>query len=180
MLLIVVICAFMSDCFAQNSKPIEFSEVVDVNGVSANELKSRCLNWFAVAFNNSDKVLVPSSDDQLIAKPLIDYKPSVVAWNARINGPIKYTLQVQFKDNKFRYILSDFIHEGNPLAAGGSLDFGLITNDAEYSLPIKGATKAWKDKVWNDIKFQIDQSILPLIENLKHEMVTVSKKNDNW
>lgn len=180
LLLIIVLIVFYTIGFAQESKPIEFTGVIDVEGVSASELKSRCLNWIAIAFNDSKSIIVPSSDDQLIAKPLISYSPSVLTWSERTKGTIKYTLHLQFKDNKFRYILSDFIHEGNSFASSGSIDFGLITTDFEYTRPISGSTKGWKNKVWNDIKAQIDQSILPLVESLKKGMLKENKGNDNW
>lgn len=178
LLLIILILPLLS--FAQENTPIKFTGVVDVKGTSANELKSRCLNWFAINFNDSKSILVPSSDDQLIAKPLISYVSTVFTWSERTKGTVKYTLQIQFKENKYRYIITDFIHEGNSFAQGGSIDFGMITNDVECDRPIQMSTKNWKNKVWNDIKVQIDQSILPLVESLKVSMLKENKATDNW
>ena len=63
----------------------------------------------------------------------------------------------------------------------GGLSFGIITNDDTSPIRHKGQFKKWNNKVWIDIKNQINDSTKPLIEDLKTKMVQKSEiQNDDW
>ena len=179
--ILLLFAFFTINLIAQENSALQYAGVINVDSVGAIELRSRCINWFAVAFNNSDKVLRTSSEDQLIAKPVIAYIPSMLSDSEPIKGLINYTLTIQFKENKFRYTLSDFFHEGNPHATLGPVNFGLLTTDTECPVKTKMlTTQKWRNKVWIDMKDQVDKSVLPLIENLKTALQKKQTKQDAW
>jgi hypothetical protein len=144
---------------AQEPEPLKFSEVIQIEGASSKNLHDRCLDWFAQAYNNSDEVLKSSSPDKLIAKPLIRYNPRIFSGSEQTKGTIDYTIMVQFKDGRYRYSVYDFYHEGNPRASFGAASIGLITTAAECPAEVKFSTRKYKNKVWTDIKTQIDENI---------------------
>lgn len=171
-LLITVSCIVFSQ-----EKQLEYTAVVPVINTTEKEFHDRCLDWFSRSLNNSDKVLIQSTDDKIIAKPLLIYYPNFVSGSDPVKGTITYTFEVDFNDGKFTYIINNFVHHGNQFAVYHTIDFGLITT-AQKS-PLKFPNQLLSERAWNDIKSQIADHIMPLIANLKTEMTKVPPKKDD-
>lgn len=155
-------------------KQVEYTAVVPVISTTAKELHDRCIDWFSRSLNNSDKVLIQSADDKIIAKPFLIYYPNIAYGSDPVKGTITYTFEVDFEDGKFTYIINNFDHHGNPFAVYHTVDFGLITT--AHKSPLKFPNQLWSERVWNDIKSHIAKQIMPLIANLKTEMAKAPEK----
>lgn len=161
---------------------LEYSEVIQVDSASQNELYNRAKIWFATNYNSAVDVLQMDNKDegQIIGKAVIKYEPTVFQGSEQTKGSIKYTIKIYLKDGRYKYEISDFIHDpvGNQYGAKTSL--GLITTDEEYPNP-KPMARNWNNKVWKDIKNQIAINIAPLIASLKQDMEKQPEtKTDDW
>lgn len=168
-LFITVSCIVFSQ-----EKQLEYTAVVPVINTTAKELHDRCIDWFSRSLNNSDKVLIQSADNKIIAKPLLIYYRNFVSGSDPVKGTITYTFEVDFNDGKFTYIITNFIHHGNPAAVYHTIDFGLITT--AHKSPLKFPNQLLSERAWNDIKSHITEQIMPLIANLKTEMTKAPEK----
>jgi len=164
---LILFITVSSIVFSQE-KQLEYTAVVPVVNTTAKELHDRCIDWFSCYLNISDKVLIQSADDTIIAKPLLIYYPNFIWGSDPIKGTITYTIEVDFSDGKFTYIINNFVHHGNPVAAVHTLNLGLITTARKS--PIKIHNQILSESAWNDIKSQISKWIMPLMSNLRSEM----------
>ena len=154
--------------FSQD-KQLEYTAVVPVTNTAAKELHDRCIDWFSCYLNISDKDLIQSADDKIIAKPVLLYYPNFIWGSGPVTGKITYTIEVDFSDGKFTYIINNFVHHGNPYAkTNHPLSLGLITTARKS--PLKIPNTILSESAWNDIKSQISKQIMPLIADLRIEM----------
>lgn len=166
------------NCFGQT--PLIYTEVVKVNSVSKSDLYNRAISWFSTTYNNSKKVLQleDKTEGQIVGKAILTYNQTFLDASARTRGNINYTIKIFFKDGRYKYEISDFIH--NPTGTS-PLSFGLITTDVESPIKHTWMLPGWNDKVWTDIKTQINNNIIPLIANLKESMAKKAEsKNNDW
>jgi hypothetical protein len=163
--------------FAQ--EPLTYTEVVQVDSVSKTELYNRAKVWFATAYNSSNDVLQMDNKEggELIGKAILNYRPTVLSRSEQTRGNIKYTIKIFIKDGRYKYEITNFIHDpyGNQY---GKSSMGLITTEKECPTP-RPMEKAWSNKVWNDIKNQIDSNMKSLIVSLKKDMIKTSESNKN-
>jgi hypothetical protein len=160
-------------------------EVVKVDTtLSSNELYLRARAWFAESYRSAQDVIQMDDKEngKIIGKGNIRYTSRIFVGSEGTKGWIRYTISIQVKDGRYRYEITDFYHEGNPLNSGGQFSFGLITNDTECPYKIGSMTgKGWRNKVWNDIKETIKKNILSLTESIKIAMGKPAKnKETDW
>lgn len=156
-------------------KQLEYSSVVPVKNATAKELHHRCLGWFSRNFSNSDKVLIQTAENRIIAKPILLYYPNYEWGSDPVKGTITYTFEVDFEEGKFTYMINNFVHHGNPVAVHHPFNLGLITTDTKS--PIRVPNQLWVERAWNDVKYHIGKQITPLIANLKNEMAKAPERN---
>jgi hypothetical protein len=141
---------------------ITYTEVVIQND-SAKLLYSRGKEWISKTFVSAKAVI--EMDDNL------NYK---VFGNAIIDmypGIVKYSFSLYFKNGKFKYVFTNFIHDCNicnpelkvPLESGP--DKGML------------APVYRNKKNWDKIKYNTNQKILSLIGSLKEFMKI---ETENW
>lgn len=180
-LFVVLLMTISFNSFGQS--PLIYSEVIKVDSVSKDELYNRSSSWFATVYNNSKAViqLENKTEGQIIGKASMRYTPTILNASGRTAGIINYTIKLFLKDGRYKYEITDFIHVPTTNSSYGDLSFGIITTDSISPIQHKGMYKSWNDKVWNDIKTQIDKNIIPLIESLKTKMQQKAEvRNDNW
>lgn len=164
--------------FAQNDVPklptddngkITYSEVVTLkDSISKVELFSRAKTSFVNLFKNS-KSVIQSEDKEtgtIIGKG--NFQVFVKSLGTTYEcGYINFTFTVSVKDSKYKYVVTNFIHEilGNTSGAGN------IEN---------GKPKRWPQKNWDSILTQLNTEATNLISSLKLEMSKASPKSDNW
>ena len=165
---LILFITFSCIVFSQE-KQLEYTAVVPVINTTAKELHDRCIDWFSCYLNISDKGPIQSTDDKIIARHVLIYYPNFIWGSDPVKGTITYTIEVDFSDGKFTYIINNFVHQGNPVAkTNHPLSLGLITTARKSPLKIPNTILA--ESAWKDIKSQISKWIIPLIANLKIEM----------
>lgn len=177
----VLLLLITNNVFSQeDTDKLNYTEVVAVEGASKDELYNRAKLWFAKAFNSADAVIQMDSkeDGQLVGKALLQYKPTILSASEQTKGPVRYTVSIFVKDGRYKYEITDFYHDpyGNSY---GAMSLGLITNSSFFPEE-KAKNKKLKDKVWSDIKKQIEITSIPLQSSLKESMSksAETKKND--
>jgi hypothetical protein len=173
--------ALISLIFGQNA--LIYTEVIPVDSVSRDELFNRAKIWFVSAYNNSSEVLqiVDSENGQLVGKALFKFKPISINSSDRVIGNIKYAIKISVKEGRYKYEVTDFIHQPTGNSNYGNIEFGLLTTDEECPYQIKGQFKKWVNDTWLGMKKQTDSNIIPLIANLKEGMLKKTEtKKDDW
>jgi len=159
---------------------LTYSEVVQTDSISQNELYNRAKLWFATTYNSANDVLQMDNKEegQLIGKAILKYNPNVLSGSEQTKGNINYTIKIFVKNGRYKYEITDFIHDpyGNQY---GKYSMGVITTSEECPNP-KPMAKGWSDKVWKDIKSQIETNMNSLIPSMKQGMKkkTETKKSD--
>lgn len=174
-LLLIVLCF---DLKAQDANLLvdsktnlfSYSEVVVLtDSASKNELFSRAKSCFAHLFKSSQKVIQNEDKEAgtIIGKGTIKAYARALGTNYD-GGYVNFTITISCKDNRYKYTLTDFIHEGtgSEMPSGGSLG-----NTSAFS---------WTNKQWNLMKTQINDDINSLISSIKLEMTKPSPQNEDW
>jgi hypothetical protein len=174
---------FINAVIAQNNEQLIYSDVIELENVSQDDLYNRGKIWFANTYVSANDViqLDDKSSGLIIGKGVYRYDPKVFNANARTVGVIRYTVKLFFKDGRYKYEIGNFNHESTSVSSYGGIDFGLITNETECSSPKRGMGSSWNNKVWNDIKSQIDDNVKLLISSIKDGMTkTIESNNSDW
>lgn len=143
-----------------SSQNLTFSEVVQVEGVSAGELFNKAKKWYVIAFKSSKDVIQLESkeDGVIIGKGSFTFKGKAFTSGTNSTGPVYFTLKVEVKDGKYKYEITDFKH----------YSLGLVLKDEP-----KGMTKVAKRDVWKDCNKQAAF----IISDLKEAM---NKSDEEW
>ena len=160
---------------------LTYSEVVQIDSISQNEIYNRAKLWFATTYNSANNVLQIDNKEegQLIGKAVIKYDSKVFVGSAITDGYISYIIKIFVKDSTYKYEITDFIHAPTGDAVAGKSSMGLITTSEECPNP-KPMQKGWSNKVWKDIKSQIETNMNSLIPSMKQgiKKQTETKKSD--
>ena len=178
----IVILSSVS-CFGQTIMPIDsitnkitYQEVVELPNLTAEKLYLRAKEWFSSAFVSGKNVI--DFDDnkgfKIIGKGTINIIFKNELGNVGDGGNVSFTLSLFFKDNRYKYIITDFIHEQSPGMTSRSAIGGHLENEkpacGKYLLPMK-----YWEKVHESTQIQIEQLILSLNKFLKD-----LKSSDGW
>lgn len=146
---------------------VEFSEVVDVEGVSASELRKRCKKWFAESYKSAKDVIQYDGEDNITGKGIFQMK--VPSFGLEMDVPTTHTIIVDFKENKYRVRITD-------------IDYGTaVVKNAEYVKSKADQVKAKGKEPKGDIKNYLittNKYCKNTLESLKKAMKTKSEKDD--
>lgn len=174
LLLIFLFTPFFS--IAQNEMDIDtlhfnFSEVIKVDSVSAATLYSNAKLFIANAFVSAKNVtqLEDENSNTIVVKGLfiLPLKNMPYSFSYLKTFTTTFKLQIQTKDNKYKYTLSDFVVQDNPVKSG---DLSLPYEKGKGEI----AQKQHK-KVWDIMKQTAYDYTTNFILNLKKDML---KNND--
>lgn len=91
-------------------------------------------------------------------------------------GTIKYSIYIYVKDGRYKYEVTNFIHQGTL----DNCSFGLMTTDKEC--PANTRPKEWgavgANQVWDAVKADINHNVTELLTSLKADMA--ERGNANW
>jgi hypothetical protein len=180
LLVFLLFLNFQGNC----QDPINFKETIMVNGVDKGELYKRAKHWFVIAYKSPKDVLQLDDEDggEIIGKAVLTYDPTIFSGSTQTRGVVRYTVKIFLKDGRFKYEFTDFIHDPfrNQYNQYGKLNFGLITTDIECPNP-RFLQKNWSNRVWDDIKEQINENIKLLVQHLEiHMKMPIETSKDNW
>lgn len=139
------------------TKHITYTGIVEVPAIPKTELYSRATEWFSKNYGSANTVLQVQDKHagKLIAKAQI--KPTVKSVGTVYDaGNVKYTISVYVEDNKFKYKLTDFMHEKGKSVLG---------NGGELEKATPGCC-VMVQKQWLRIKSQVDENAKDLVKSL--------------
>jgi hypothetical protein len=154
------VCAVLNFAHAQlpidqGTGKITYLEVVDAAGVKAADINKVVKAWalkqgFALKEDGAEKLVYDAST-------AVEYP--AVSGTATMKGKVKFSLSVFCKEGKYRYILTDFMHEGDIKTKdnGGKL---------ENVNPDCGTTKM-SAKGWVTAKNKTGSAMKALTDDLK-------------
>lgn len=148
---------------------IVYTEVVTVENVSSDVLFLRAKEWFVHTFVSAEDVL--QLEDKaagiLIGKSNFRVETSFMGGGTGA-GRVKFTIEINVKDGKYKYKIQDLIHDGN----------GEVSSHGDLRLEKpSGGIYTMGMKNWLGIKQQTNTKVLSIISSLKKAMNT-SKDND--
>ena len=178
---ILIFLLFSTIIYGQSSEAIKYMEVVELDSTrTAKNLYSQARMWFAETYRSSKDViqLEDKENGRIIGKGNIKYESNIFVGSTGTRGWINYTISISVKDGKYKYEITNFMHEGNSLNSQGAFSFDLITTDKEC--PKEVGNKNWRNKVYIDIKKQIELKTNTIISSLKEYMKKKTNKDDGW
>ena len=183
---IILILGFSIICYSQENKDerLTYADVTKLDSsILATDLYVRARAWFAEKYVSANDVIQMEDKENglIIGKGKIKYTSDIFYGSEGTKGSIQYTIKVSVRQGRYRYEVTDFIHEGNPFNSAGQFSFGLITNSETCPYDFKFGSQKWSDKVWADIKKTIESNTPRHIESLKKDMSKPSKATaDDW
>jgi len=186
MLLCFVVISFSllgsSNVCCEEIEKLTFSEVVNVDGVSAEDLYMRARAWFVESFTDSKNVI--ELDDKkegiIVGKGTTAYEPNVFASSGCTRGRIVFTVKVMVKDGRYKYEFFNFTHHGSVSSSGfGPIDFGVLTTEEDCG-KIEGTYKGQRIALWKHMKSTSEQIADQMIDSLKKKMKEEAFGGDDW
>ena len=147
-----------------------YTDVVNVEGKTQDELYISAKSWFVTTFNSSQNVI--DLDDKesgiIIGKGQIPvYTTSMVTAPM---GYISFLVKIEIKDGRYRYTFTDLWHS-NPGSEG------YTPGDLTLDRP-GGGLLSMGMKNWNGLKEQANTAIIMMITKLKEQMQNTN--DDQW
>lgn len=157
---------------------ITYTEVVKVDSATKDKLYSRALEWFANTFKSAKSAIDLSDREAGFIKA--DNDVNIPSYKTRgsgrvlIAGVIKFSFQINCKDGKFKYIITDLKHAKIRQDDAAACSVGALEKPKENMC-------MWNND-WQSVKAHADEDIRKLINDLVQAMTKSSKgsptKND--
>jgi hypothetical protein len=162
---------------------IEYTEVVQVDGVSANELYVRAKEWLALTFVSSKSVIQLEDKEagKIIGKGISEIFASPFSGERTYSyGYIEFTLEIQVKEGRCKYKISnishDFGEQSNGLG-GSMVSLRDLLAEPKPSLGLVVPNK----KMWGIIRNASDKEIKGIINSFKEKITSKSdRSSDDW
>ena len=172
---LAIVILISAICFGQTIMPIDsntyritYQQVVELPNLKSEELYLKAKEWFSNAFVRGKSVIDLDDDKgfKIIGKGTVNITFKNELGNIGDGGNVSFKISLFFKDNRYKYIITDFIHEQSPgmtsrRAIGGPLESEKPAC-GRYLLPMK-----YWERVHEDTQSQIEQLILSLNKFLK-------------
>lgn len=175
---ILTILVLTTRSFGQNETPslpidtetnkIMYTEVIRVDSsVTKDILYSKAREWFAIAFKSSNDVvqLEDKENGKIIGKAIMNvyYK----SMGREYPSKIRYSIAIQVKDGRYKYEITDFIHETD----------GVCEEMINTKKKVMGVSL---QKNYNFYLNQLDSYSKSLASDIKATMNKTTKKKDEW
>jgi len=167
-----LLCFFRSFCqmpLDSQTGLYTYSEVVTADSVGTEQLYSRAKVAITKLFNSGKDVTQVTDDNnfQIIGKGFTTVIAK--AFMASVPLDIWFTLTIQCRDGRYKYIVSNFEQKGNSYA---SYTYGALEQDKPRGMP---------EKTWQQVKKETDDKMKDMVFELKKIMSSSSNSNsDNW
>ncbi len=149
-----------------DSKKIVYREVVNQEG-TAGYLYDKAVEWFRAYYVNPISVF--NVQDRVNGKIEGTGRMSIYYFDNQgtriMGGQVIYSIKLDFKENKYRYTLTDFTLKS---ASRYPLEKWLNKSDPAYN------------PQWDNYLYQVDTTMQRLITTLKAGMKPTVKKKDEW
>jgi hypothetical protein len=150
----------------EDTKLITYKEVVQQEG-EVNKLYNTAIAWINANYKNPNEVTTIREPEN--GKLVLNHRFKLFNIDKKDlktdAGVINYTLKLEFKPNKYRYIFTDFTLQA---ISKFPLERWLNKDDPQYS----PACENWL--------YQVDTTVNGIIKSLKKGMVPKIEKPDEW
>jgi len=151
---------------------ITYTEVVKSDSASQKQLYKAAKLWVLSAYNH--KYVAQLNDDEtftIVLKPVME----VYQQETADAGSVHYTMILECRNGRYKYTFTGFGHEKIPKT--NMCDGGNLEND-KYDCPELIMNKK---ELWADIKKQVNDNVLWLIDDMKESMAANLKiKKSDW
>ena len=180
--IITIITVFILSVPIHAQEPLAFEKIIYANDATKDQLFVSIYDWFATTYNDSKEVIQMSDKEQglIVGKAIVKYlninqKMSYVCYN----GSIDYTIKVYIRDNRYKVVIDNFIHAGNP-SSSSFCDIGLIDNREIY-MESGWGTKP-KNNTWKHLQVFVEGYSIMLFDLLekKTNEINVELASDDW
>lgn len=157
-----------------NTGKITYSEVIKIDSANSQELYVLANAWFAHSFVSAQNVIQLDDKEagKIIGKGYFEVSDNVInptMMTVHISGTVSFTIEVQTKDERYKYIFTDFVFRL----------LGQQENDLRSStLSTSGTYKNKMNMRWFELRQNTDGKILNIIDNLKQAMASKSDADD--
>lgn len=183
-LLLVFLILWSLNGYSQDQPPvneetgnIEYIHIVEVEGVSKDNLFLFGHEWFAHTFRSSKDVVEYSNQEigKIIGKGSINIDATGSGAKGTIHfnqaGYVSFTIEYAAKESKYRCVVSNLYHTGTQSGYSGG--------DFENNDPLN---KSWvfSTKTWKSIKTQAHHKVLGMLESLDNFITNRIHEDDDW
>jgi hypothetical protein len=156
---------------------ITFSDVLHYDGKTKEELYTILRMWFAKTFVSANHVIQMEDKDAgiLVGKALtkVFHKTLLVVHD---HGHIIYTMSIYVKDNRFKYEINNFYHEGNPI--NSVPDYGRCEDMINTKHKTMGISN---QKMYNQYLNKLMSDMEELVKDLKAHMdIEINRESSEW
>lgn len=172
-LLILIAFSLSTKSFAQT---VEFEKIIYTDSTSTKEILYNRMNSRLIEFIGNEKQYEKSviqSDKELGVikfKQTLNYDPK---GNRSDDGEIHYTVNVYFKDGRFKIILSEIFHVGK------GISLYEITNDIEYPHEKRNFLK-FRKKAWKELKKYVYNNMPNLFLSYENLILVQTEQERDW
>ncbi|MBI9052462.1 MAG: DUF4468 domain-containing protein [Bacteroidales bacterium] len=177
----VIIVALTLLCLGSYSQePFIIEEVVQSEGISADDLYKNAKDWLIRTFVDANEVIQYENreEGEIQVKAITNYSSPVLVGSVPVSGYISYILTIKVKDGRYKYQFSNFVHSGTDTQYN-AVNFGLITTET-IAPKLKGQMKNWCQKQWEHMKKISEGEAYNLIPGLKDAMNKIPESDDEW
>lgn len=175
--LIMLFAMLVTLMASAQSTPLSFSDVIQVEGKTKDEIYGGLREWVATSYVNGKAVtqMEDQTTGTIILKAAFPFKKGGIY--KAYDGTVRYMLKLQCKDGRFRAEMNSITHENKPgLASDCSL--GLLTKAAKSGQG--GLNKMAHDKVWNELKAKASEEFRGLTQSLRQITNFSSTTEEDW
>jgi hypothetical protein len=142
--------------FDATTHQIAYQGVVEVAGATKEQLYTRAYEWLAKAYRSANDVIQMQDKE---AGRLVGKGTASVRARGLSAGYVRHTLTIYLKDGRYKYVLTDFVHE-----SGGMKDVysgGPLESPKAEILPFGGK------KPWDEVRRDADGDARRLVTDLQ-------------
>ena len=173
-------------CFAVNSfsqKPLTYSVVIEKEGADAQSLYDWAKLWCSRTYIDTKAVAnEENSNKELTGDGKIDFSTGMMY--SSIQGIIKYSVDIQFKDGRLLFEMSNFTHEPSFKGAYFKNNMGILVDPLPEDLSEIGMESANSKMCYKYYykkgKALCGQEFMRLSNDLKQFIDKRSGNNDDW
>lgn len=156
---------------AQDS-PLKYEQILEFENLDKNSLFVGLNEWIAISFNSANNVIQMADKEagKFIVKGSDSYSTGRLLTNC-YDGRIKFTLNIDVRENRTRIIMSNIFHETD-----GACEVGILTTSQEFQQ--RGISKKGATRIWLQMKKQAEDLFSTLISSINTSLQNES--NDDW
>ena len=151
-----------------NIEPLVYSEVIEVENASADDLYIRAREWFTIAYNNADVVIQMSENNIVIGKA----KHIIRGYSFSGNTEYDYNIKIECRDGRYKYTISDIDLRTKQSALNGYL----TTSEVFVK---DGKRRPMYDSSWLKVKEEFNNYQNELVASLIKFMTTVADSTES-